>query len=233
MLKPEPRWRDLYRLASIASILVAAAVIFAIAAYFIWPYQDSSNAMESIFHSLQTERLGGLFSLDLVMLLITPVNLLMFLAIYTALKQVNASYALVALVLIIIAVVLVIQCRPLIEMVILSDKFTAANSAVEKAHYLIAGETLHAYFSGTAWVIQTIFFMIAGLIFSLLMLRVNYFGKATAWLGIFNSIVGMGFFLPKIGLLLLFINTIGSIPWCILVAMDFFRILQDPQKPTQ
>ncbi len=78
---------------------------------------------------------------------------------------------------------------------------------------------------------QTVFFMLAGLINGLLMLRTAIFGKATAWLGIVNSAIGLGFFLPTIGLLFLFLNTIGSVPWCLLVSRDFKQISRSVSKP--
>jgi hypothetical protein len=49
---------------------------------------------------------------------------------------------------------------------------------------------------------------------------------AAAWLGIVNSAIGLGFFLPTIGLHFLFLNTIGSAPWCLLMAQDLFNIAQ-------
>lgn len=222
----DPKWRDLYRIGGIACIVIAASVTFAIAAYFIWPYQDSVIAMETIFGLLQEDCLGGLLSLDLAMLIIAPINILMFLALYAGLRKQNESYALVALVLALIAVVLVIQARPLAELVLLSEKYAGAEDAAEQMLYLSAGSALHSYFSGTAWIIQTAFFMVAGLINCLLMLRVTYFRRVTAVLGIANSVVGLGFFLPGIGLPLLFLNTIGTIPWCILLASDFFRLVK-------
>jgi hypothetical protein len=220
----DPRWKDLYRLGAISSILMAVAVLLAIVAYFIWPYKGSFSSMENIFATLQADRLGGLISLDLSMLLIAPLNILVFLALYVVLKRVNESYALIALVVALIAIVLVIQARPLAELTILSDKFAAAVSEIEKNQALAAGEALHAYLDGTAWIMQTVFFMVAGLINSFLMLRTRLFSKATAWIGIIISLIGLGFFLPVIGILLLFLNTIGSVVWCILLARDFSRI---------
>jgi hypothetical protein len=41
------------------------------------------------------------------------------------------------------------------------------------------------------------------------------------------SVIGMGFFLPTIAILLLFLNTIGTIPWCILAARDLFKLGND------
>jgi hypothetical protein len=74
---------------------------------------------------------------------------------------------------------------------------------------------------------QTVFFMLAGLLNCALMLRASFFSKATAWLGIVVSAVGLLFFLPGVGLLFLFFNTIGSVPWCLLLARDLFKIAKE------
>jgi hypothetical protein len=217
------RYQTFYCLGGIASIVIAVSVAFAIAAYFIWPYKGNTTSIESIFTLLQTDRLGGLISLDILMLLIAPINILMFLAIYTALRRVDEPMALVALVLALIAVVLVIVCRPLIELSVLSDHYAAATDPTEKLRYLTAGEVLRSSLDGTAWMMQTAFFMLAGLINCLLMLRTTFFSKSTAWLGIVISAIGLGFFLHTIGLLFLFLNTLGSVPWCFLLARDLFQ----------
>jgi len=220
----DARYKTFYRLGGIASVVIAISVVFAIAAYFIWPYKGNTTSIEAIFTLLQTDRLGGLISLDISMLLIAPINLLMFLAIYAALRQVDEPIALIALVLALIAVALVIVCRPLIELTVLSDHYAAAIDPTEKLRYLAAGEVLRSALDGTAWMMQTVFFMLAGLINCLMMLRTSVFSKATAWLGIVNSVIGLAFFLPSIGLLFLFLNTIGSVPWCLLLARDLLKI---------
>jgi len=226
----DPRYSTIYRVGGIASIVIAVSIVFAIAAYFIWPYKGNTTSIEAIFTLLQTDRLGGLISLDISMLLIAPINILMFLSIYTALRQVDESITLIALVLALIAVALVIVCRPLIELTVLSDHYAAATDPTEKLRYLAAGEVLRSSLDGTAWLMQTVFFLFAGLINCLLMLRTTFFSKATAWLGIVISAIGLGFFLPTIGLLFLFLNTIGSVPWCLFVARDLFKIARSASK---
>ena len=227
----DPRYITLYRLGGIAGILSAVFIVLAIAAYFVWPYTGNTTSIDAIFSILQTDRLGGLISLDVSMLLIAPITIVMFLALYAALRQVDESIALIALVLPLLAVGLVIVCRPLVELVTLSDQYAVATDAAEKMRLLAAGEVLRTQLDGTAWAMQTVFFMLAGLLNSSLMLRAGFFSKATAWLGIVISAVGLGFFLPTIGLLSLFFNTIGSVPWCLLVARDLFRIAQVVSKP--
>jgi hypothetical protein len=226
----DPRYKTLYRLGGIASILIAVLIVLAIGAYFIWPYAGNATTIEAIFIILQTDRLGGLISLDVSMLLIGPITMLLYLALYTALRQVDESVALIALVLNLLAVGLIIICRPLVELVILSDQFAAAADASEKMRLLAAGEVLRAQLDGTAWAMQTAFLMIAGLLNSFLMLRTPFFSRSTAWLGIVISAIGLGFFLPMIGPLFIFVNTIGSVPWCLLMARYLFRISQESEK---
>jgi len=218
------RYNSIYRLGALASILSALSIAFAIVAYFIWPYKGNTTSIETIFSILQTDRLGGLISLDVSMLVIGPITILMFVALYTALRLVDEALALVAMILTLLAIGLVIVCRPLVELVILSDRYAAATDFAEKMRILAAGEVLRTQLDGTAWIMQTAFFMIAGLINSALMFRTVYFGKSTAWVGIVISAAGLGFFLPGIGLLFLFFNTFGSVPWCLLVARDLFKI---------
>ena len=219
-----PVYKNIYKLGGIAAILSAISIAFAIVAYFIWHYKGNTTSIESILNVLQTDRLGGLIALDVSMLIIGPLTILMFLAIYTALKRVDESIAMIALILNMMAIVLVIVCRPLVELVILSDQFTMATDTIEKTRILAAGEVLRTQLDGTAWAIQTAFFMIAGLINNTLMLRTAYFRKKTAWTGIVISAIGLPFFLREIGLIFLFLNTIGSVPWCFLLASDLFKI---------
>ncbi|MBP1464936.1 DUF4386 family protein [Candidatus Chloroploca sp. M-50] len=227
----DPRYQSLYRLGGSASILTAVFIVLAIGAYFIWPYSAHETTIQAIFDLLQTDRLSTLIALDVSMLVIGPISLLLFLALYAALRRVDEAVALLALALNLLAVGLIIVCRPLVELVMLSDHYAAAADASEQMRLLAAGEVLRAQLDGTAWVMQTAFLMLAGLLNSSLMLRTPFFSQATAWLGIVISALGLGFFLPTIGPLFLFINTIGSIPWCLLIARYLFDIAQVAAEP--
>jgi hypothetical protein len=216
--------KNIFRFGSIAAIMSALSIAFAIVAYFIWPYKGNTSSIEDIFSVLQTDRIGGLIALDVSMLIIGPITIVMFLAIFSVVRRVDEPIALLALILNLMAIALVIVCRPLVELVMLSDQFALATDANEKSRILAAGEVLRTQLDGTAWAVQTAFLMIAGLINNTLMLRTAYFKKRTAWTGIVISAIGLPFFLPEIGVLFLFLNTIGSIPWCIFVASDLFKI---------
>jgi hypothetical protein len=220
----KPMQKNIFKLGSIAAILSMISIAFAIVAYYIWPYKGNTTSIEAILSVLSTDRIGALISLDVSMLIIFPITILTFLAIYYVLKRVDEPIAFFALLLNFTAFVLVIVCRPLVELVTLSNQFALATDAIEKAKILSAGEVLRIQLDGTAWAIQTAFFMIAGLINNILMLRSAYFKKKTAWTGIVISAIGLPFFIPEIGLFFLFLNTIGSIPWLFFVAHDLYKV---------
>ena len=220
----DPHWKDLYRIGGIASILIAAGVIFAIVAFFIWPFRPGTSSTADILTALQADRLGGLMSLDLPMLVITSMSWLPLLALYIALKRTNESYALIALVLGLIAIVVLIPTRPLAELVSLSESYARAPSATAQSQYLAAGEALHALFNGTSWMVYTISLNISTLIFSLLMLRSRLFSPITAYIGLVTAIGGLAIFIPVIGIPLSLLATFGGVIWSILLARTFFRL---------
>jgi hypothetical protein len=219
----DPRWKELYRIGGISCLLLVGIVIFAVIAYFIWPYKPGFASTENVFSTLQNDRLGGLFSLDLVMLVTVPVTSLLYLALYVSLKRVNESYALIALVLALVAITLLIPTKPLSELVFLSERFATATTETEKSQYLAAGEALLTFSNGTAWMMYSILGNVSSLVSSLLMLRSDIFGKATAYLGIVLSIAGACIIFPVIGIPVGLLGTIASPIWFVLMARDFFR----------
>jgi hypothetical protein len=177
---------------------------------------------------LQDNRVGGLVSLDFLMVLLMPIMILPILALYVALKPVNESYAIIALVLGLIGNTIIFAGRPVAEMAYLSDQFAVATSELAKNQYLAAGEALHALFNGTAWMSSMFLIGISGIINSLLMLRSKVFTKATAYVGLIVSIAGLGFLIPGIGPILSLTATIGGVVWYLQIARVFYRLAWEP-----
>ncbi len=219
----DTKWKDLFKIGGISFILTTALVLFAIIAYFIWPYSPDEKSTEEILSILVNDKIGGLISLDLIMLVTIIIYIFPILSLYVALKPVNESYALIALVFGLMAVVTVITSRPLVEISLISDKFANAISETDRNKYLSLAESFRLMFDGTAWVLQTFFLLISGLISSLLMLKSKMFNNKIAWIGIISSLIGLCFWIPKIGIVLLFLNTILTIIWCPLVARVFIK----------
>lgn len=219
------RWKDLYRIAGVAAIISEVVIVLGIVTYFIWPFAPGNETTESILLFLQSDRLGGLISLDLFLLVGNLFSITLFLALYVSLKQVNESYALIALALGLIAVVLLIPSRPISELFTLSRYYSTAATEAAKSQYLAAGEALLALFNGTNWFMNTLLGGISLLISSMLMLRSNTYSKSTAYVGIITNAVVCGFFIPGIGVLLLFLSLPGYMIWYFQLARRFFQMV--------
>ena len=220
----ELRWKDLYKIAGVAAIVSEIVIFLGIVTYFIWPYAPGNNATESIFLRLQNDPLGGLVSLDLFLFIGNLFSITLFLALYVSLKQINESYALIALALGLISVVLLIPSRPIIELYALSGSYESATTEAAKSQYLAAGTSLLAMFDGIGWFMNTLLGALSLLISSILMLKSNIYGKSTAYVGIITNAVICGFFIPSISTFLLFLSLPGYMIWYFLLAKRFFRI---------
>lgn len=229
----DPRWKDLYKIGGIAAIALALIMLLGVIAFFIWPYSPGFTSAVDIFTAIQTDRIGVLMSLDFFLFLSTFGSILLYLALYVSLKQVNESYALIALVLGLIAAVVIIPARPIIELFYLSDLYAAATTDAARNQYLAAGEALLALFNGTAWAVWNALANVSGLINCFLMLRSNIFSKATAYLGIIISILALGLFVPGIGMYLGLLSMPGTVIWIIVIALRFFQLGQGESDASQ
>jgi hypothetical protein len=219
-------WKEIYTITAIAAILSEIVLMIGIATVFIYPYAPGNISTESIFLLLQNDKLGGLISLDFHLVLGNLLGILLFLALYVSLKQVNNSYALIALVLGLIADVLIIPARPISELFSLSGLYATASTEVAKSQYLAAGEVLLSQFNGTGWFMNTFLGGFSLLISSLLMLRSSVFSKPTAYVGIITNAAVCLFFIPGIGMLFLFLSLPGYMIWYFQLTRRFLKLAQ-------
>lgn len=221
---PDLRWNDLYNLGGIAVLTNLAVMLVSVAGYIAWPYAAGVTPTVEIFALIQNNLWAALIALDLGVSIGNLVSIFVYLALYLSLRQAKASSALLALALGLFAVVAMIAARPLLEIFALSNLHASANTTADKALYLAAGESLLVQFHGTAWHISIFFASLASLIFAVLMQRSPHFDRALAYIGIVTFAAGTFFWLPGIGVIILFLNMLGSVPWSILLARDFFKL---------
>jgi hypothetical protein len=220
----DPRWKDLYRIAGVAAIISEFVILLGFVTYFIFPYAPGTQSTESIFQLLQSNPLGGLISLDLFLFIGNLFSIALFLALYVSLKSVNESYALIALTLGLIGVILLVPSRPLIELYTLSGLYASTTNAAAKSQYLASADTLLILFSGINWFMNALLGALSLLISALLMVKSQVYSKATAYVGIVTSMITLGFWIPVIGIFLLFLSLPAMMLWYFLLARKFFQL---------
>ena len=222
----DPRWKDLYKLAGIVAIVSEFVILLGIVTFFIWPYTPGNKTTEEILRFLQSDPLGGLVSLDLFLFVGNLFSVFLFLALYVSLRPVNPSYALVALAVGLIGLVLLIPARPIVELFALSRQYAAATTDAARSQVLAAGDALLALFDGTNWFMNTLLGALSLLTSSLRCCAAIPTVKPPPMLASSRMPV-CGFFIPTLGKFLLFLSLPGYMIWYFLLARRFFQMGRD------
>ena len=215
----DSRWRTLYRIGAVAALISVVIIPLSIAAFFVWPLWP-----DNILAVIQEDWFAGLMGLDFVYLLSNVFAVPFFLVLYVTLKEVDESWALIALTLGLLGLVCLVPARPIPEMFALSDQYAAATTDAERAAYLVAGESMLTHFHGMVYHVHYILGSASLLISSFLMLRSNTFSKATAYVGIVTNIVVFGLYVPEVGVWISMLSVGGYLIWYILIARKLIQL---------
>lgn len=215
----DDRWQGLYKIGAVAALISVVIIPLSIVAFFIWP-----PFPDDILVVIQEDWLAGLMGLDSMYLLSSVFAIPFFLVLYVTLKEVNESWALIALTLGLLGLVCLVPARPIPEMFVLSDQYAAAATEAERATYLVAGESMLTHFHGMAYHVHYILGSASLLISSFLMLRSDTFSKATAYVGVVTNVVVFGLYVPQIGVYLSLLSVVGYLIWYILIARRLFQL---------
>jgi hypothetical protein len=150
---------------------------------------------------------------------------LMFLALYIALRGVSQSFMAIAMALVFVGIAAYFPSNTAFSMLSLSDQYVAATTDTQRTILLAAGQAILVGLQSTTFYVSYILMSTAGLIISTVMLRSNnIFSKVTAYVGILASVLGLGLFMPTIGLLLSLISLIPTVMWYTLIARKLLRL---------
>lgn len=214
-------WATLYRAAGWAAIVAVLLVPVQIAVFALYPYPDT---VAGWFELLQDNPLAGLIDLDLLLVVDNVLLVVIAIATYVALRRVNPSVATMALGLWLVSLVLLIAANPAIEMLSLSHRFADATTEAERAALIAAGEALIATWEGTAFQVSYVVGQIAGVAMGWVMLKSPAFSRPTAYALIAGNIVGFGYYVPMVGLVISAFSGVVLWAWFGLIARDFLRL---------
>jgi fumarate reductase subunit D len=175
----------LYRIGGAAALICALMYLVTLGVYV--PANLASPPPETVlewFKVFQDSPITGLFFLGLgdivIMILWGP----MALALYAVLKQSNKTWSMIATTFVFVGMAVFLATNTAFSMLSLSNEYAAATTEAEKSILLAAGQAMLAVSRGTGLYTGMQLVWLAGLIISVVMLRSEAFGKATAWVGI-------------------------------------------------
>lgn len=215
--------RTIFRGAGIAALAAAVLTPVSIAVFAIWPppYDGTAKEWFDLFHD---NALLGLVSLDLVFVVISALMIPVMLGLFFALREVRPGPVLIAAVLYLVGAAAFFATNTSVEMLDLSHRYAAATTEAQRIAVLGAGEAMLATFDGTAFHFNYILGQLAGIVFGLVMLRSELFGKRIAYLMIVGNAFGFLLYLPSVGLTLSAISGIILWLWMIAVGRRFLQL---------
>jgi len=227
---PDPSWSDLYRAGGVAGLLVGAMYIVATILIFTTPSVPTAGGAETLVY-IASHR--SLYILKQILWLAPSVlAMVVFLAFYPALKQLNKSYAAIGTVLGISAWALSLAWPTTGEgsptLVYLSDRYAAATTDAQRTAFATAAEVLIATeaIPAVLGVLQTI----GILVISLAMVgggfpkNVAYLGVATGAIGIVSealiSILGIAYAIYGVLVMV----------WFLVIGWQLYRLARDREQ---
>jgi len=219
----DPTWKSLYTVGGAAALISAVFLPIQIIVFIAFPLPDSVIGWFMLF---QHNRLVGLVDLDLLLVADNVLLVPILLALYVALKPTSQSIMALGTTLGFVGLALFIASNPAFAMLSLSDHYAAATTDAQRSVFLAAGQTMLASWQGTAFQVAYVLGSIAGLAVSVVMLWSNSFNKGTASAGILANAIGLGLFVPTIGVFIAVFSVVFLWLWYILVARRLFQLGQ-------
>jgi hypothetical protein len=223
----DSRWNWLYKLAGAGALLTVGLLPIQIIVFIAWPppgFQPTSGTVISYFTFLHSHKPLGLIDLDLLLIVDQILAIPIALALYVILRRASESFMLLATALSLVAITTYLASNTNFSMLSLSARYAAGTSEAERSLFVAAGLAMMAIYAGTAFRVSYILGSIAMIIVAAVMLRSNIFSRLIAWVGILASVIGLGLYVPKIGLYLAFLSVPFLAIWNILIARRLFQL---------
>jgi hypothetical protein len=165
----------------------------------------------------------GLLGFEFLLVIYVLLSVLVSVALFAALRSASPSLTALFLVLSVIGSMAFVMARPALEMLYLSNQYSAATTDAQRTAILAAGEAMLAIFHGTAFQVSYFLGSMTGFLIAAAMLRSNIFTPTMAYLRIASSVFDFGIFIPVIGLFISLLSVVFLLVFNILVAR---RLLQ-------
>jgi hypothetical protein len=190
--------------------------------FLVWPPPNTVIGWFTLFHE---NALVGLIDMDLLLIVDYVLMLMVFLALWAAIRRANESLMVIALALQLVATATYFASTVAFEMLSLSNQYATATTDAERTIFLAAGQAMLATWQGTAFDISYVLGAVALLIVSVVMLRSHLFSKANGYAGMLAGVLAL---VPAsagmVGLLLSLMSLPPTAIWLLLTAQRLFKL---------
>jgi hypothetical protein len=191
--KHDSNWKGVIYIGAIFTFIALAGTIIDIAFGTITGgnLTELPKTASDRFIQMQINPLLGLYSLDLLNIIVQLLMIPSYFALYAVLKKSNDGFALLAFIIFLVGTVLMVTGNVALPMFDLSTKYAAATSDTQKILYAAAGESMlvRGTHGSLGMFIGFILPNIAGILLSWIMLKTKIFSTTTSWLGIAGSLL--------------------------------------------
>jgi hypothetical protein len=217
------RWALLCRVGAATALASAVLIPIQVAVFMVWPPPLDGTAADW-FALLHRNRLAGLVDLDLLLAVDNVLLVPVLLALYVALRKAHESAMTLALALGLVGAAMYLASNPAIQMARLSDRYAAATSDPQRAAMRAAGEAVLASWQGSGFHAAYLLGSTAGIVIGVVMLRSGVFGRPAGWLAILANGLGLGLYVPTVGVYISVFSVVFLEVWYLLIARRLAQV---------
>ncbi len=227
------RWRGLYLTAALAAAGTALLIPVQMLVFIAWPPPVESN-VAAWFGMFNANPLHGLLNLDLLMMFDQVFAIAIALGLYLLVRRESESLSLIGAAAWLVGATLFIASNTAFEVLALSQGYASAVGEGARATYLAAGQgALASYWDkGTGFYAGYVLTSIGGILIAVAMVRARRFARFEAWALIVANIVGLGLFVPGIGVGISLISVLILEVWYVAIARRLFGFGRAGQEAT-
>ncbi|MFH1632816.1 MAG: DUF4386 family protein [Chloroflexota bacterium] len=230
----DTKWQSLCKIGGTAALIAVLVGLVEIIITFLPGGNVSPETIVDWFTLLQNNWFLGLRNLGLLNILLDALGILVFFALYGAHRQVNKTYAALALIISILGTAVFYATNRAFSMLDLSNQYAAATTESQRIGLAAAGQAmLSVGGSHTPGTFLAFFLLeVSGIGMSLVMLRSKIFSQTSAYAGILGFGLLLIFeicssFIPAVEDVAMIIAILGgfsSMAWYILIARRLFQL---------
>jgi len=227
----DPAYNSLYKLGGVAAIIVAVLTLGEVVGFTFYPQPGTVSGWFMLFQSNRLIGLLDFWGLEVPMYLMF---ILVFLALYVALRKANQSLMAIALTFALLGIGIFFATNNPFTMLSLSNQYSAATTDAQRSTLLAAEQVVLANTNQRAvggFNMGLFLVSVAGLMISSVMLRSNSFNRPTAYLGILTFALSLADYLRQaltssviITLLVILPNVLFLVIWFVLVGRRLYQL---------